>query len=26
MRVTVCVVERAGLEESQTSGVRKHKN
>jgi len=24
MRATVCVVSRAGLEESQTSGVRKN--
>jgi len=26
MRATVCVVDRAGLEESQISGVRKYKN
>jgi len=26
MRATVCVVDRAGLEERQTSGFRKYKN
>jgi len=26
MRATVCVVDRAGLEESQTSGVCENKN